>query len=341
MTADGDCIFHQISMTKYEAFNLKRDYDLDELARRHGFDVRQVEKVCRISDVLEDVSAIKFLRERLSLYGGTALTFIHSEKIYRLSVDLDFNYRHLDEKDWGETRKDIDAKLKELLYRQGYSSSDLAISASYPLARITVSYTNTLGTNDSFKLEIGYMRRIPVLKTESTEEFVHIGTHETFHVKTPAKEELFANKLCTLLYRGTPRDLFDVYRISKSKIDLEIFRKCSIIDSLMRGKPELHKLDIEKIVESINLDSNLRNVLQAEMLSKLDIDEMKEDVKEFSQKIMGYLTQNEINAIDRFYRLQQFEPNLIDNRGIFHSNIKDHPAIQRIAQKLSKEKKQD
>ena len=63
---------------------MKRDYDLDELARMHGFDVRQVEKVCRISDVLEDVSAIKFLRDRLSLYGGTALTFIYSEKIFRL-----------------------------------------------------------------------------------------------------------------------------------------------------------------------------------------------------------------------------------------------------------------
>jgi predicted nucleotidyltransferase component of viral defense system len=206
------------------------------------------------------------------------------------------------------------------------------------LARITVKYTNSFGTNDNFKLEIGYMRRIPVLKNESTEEFKHIGTQETFPIKTPIKEELFANKWCTLLYRGTPRDLFDVYQISKNKIDLETFRKCSIIDSLMRGKTKLHKINIEKTLESINLDSNLRNVLQTEQLSKLDINEMKEKVKEFSQKTMETLTQNEIKAIDRFYQLKQFEPNLIDEKGIFHPKIKDHPAIQRTPKTVHKEK---
>jgi predicted nucleotidyltransferase component of viral defense system len=182
------------------------------------------------------------------------------------------------------------------------------------------------------------MRRIPVLKNESTEEFKHIGTQETFPIKTPIKEELFANKWCTLLYRGTPRDLFDVYQISKNKIDLETFRKCSIIDSLMRGKTKLHKINIEKTLESINLDSNLRNVLQTEQLSKLDINEMKEKVKEFSQKTMETLTQNEIKAIDRFYQLKQFEPNLIDEKGIFHPKIKDHPAIQRTPKTVHKEK---
>ena len=185
------------------------------------------------------------------------------------------------------------------------------------------------------------MRRIPVLRNESTEEFKHIGTRETFQIKNPIKEELFANKWCTLLYRGTPRDLFDVYQISKNKIDLEIFRKCSIIDSLMRGKTKLHKINIEKTLESINLDSNLRNVLQTEQLSKLDINEIKEQVKEFSQKTMETLTQNEIKAIDNFYQLKNFEPTLIDEKGIFNPKIKDHPAIQRTLQKMSTKAKQD
>lgn len=183
------------------------------------------------------------------------------------------------------------------------------------------------------------MRRIPILKTESTEEFKHIGTQETYPIKTPTKEELFANKWCTLLYRGTPRDLFDVYQISTSKIDLETFRKCSIIDSLMRGKTEIHKLSIDKILEPINLNSNLRNVLQTEMLSKLDINEMKEKVKEFSKKTLETFTQNEIKAIDHFNRLKQFEPNLIDEKRIFHPNIKNHPSIQRALQKLSTTRK--
>ena len=51
---------------------MKREYDFEELAGRHGFDVREIEKVCRISDILEDISAVKFLKDHLSLYGGTA-----------------------------------------------------------------------------------------------------------------------------------------------------------------------------------------------------------------------------------------------------------------------------
>jgi len=51
---------------------LRKRYDYEELSRRFGFNVREMEKVCRIADLLEDISAIRFLSERLSLYGGTA-----------------------------------------------------------------------------------------------------------------------------------------------------------------------------------------------------------------------------------------------------------------------------
>jgi len=122
---------------------LKRAYDFEGLARRHGFNIRDVEKVCRISDVLEDVSAVRFLRDRLSLYGGTPLAFIYSKEILRLSIDLDLNYRHLGEGDWGEVRSEIDERIKDLLYRQGYERSDLTISPTYPLARIAIQYENS------------------------------------------------------------------------------------------------------------------------------------------------------------------------------------------------------
>ena len=111
---------------------MKRQYDLNELALKHGFNLREIEKVCRISDLLEDISAVKFLRDRLCLYGGTALTFIYSDRILRLSVDLDLNYRHLNTEDWGKVRDEIDRRIKDLLYRQGYERSDIAISPATP-----------------------------------------------------------------------------------------------------------------------------------------------------------------------------------------------------------------
>lgn len=86
-----------------------------------------------------------------------------------------------------------------MLYRQGYRESDIAISPTYPLARVTVQYTNSLGLRDNFDIEIGYMRRYPILKTDTLAAFKHVGTQEDFPIKTPIKEELLANKWCALL----------------------------------------------------------------------------------------------------------------------------------------------
>lgn len=312
---------------------MKRTYDLETLARTQGFNVKEIEKVCRISDFLEDLSAVKILSDHLALYGGTALTFIHSQEILRLSIDIDLNYRHLNTKDWGETRNEIDERIKEILYIQGYKKSDIAINSSYPLTRFTVKYTNIMGNQDSFKIEIGYMRRTPILKTDILADFKHIGTQETFKIKTPQKEELFANKWCALLYRKTPRDLFDAYQITKMTFNHEFFRKCAIIDSLTRKKPKLHEINPE-IISEIPIDSSLKNLLQTEKFANFDFNTITQQVKEFTKTQLNRLKPNEIKAINQFYDQKDFQPELIDNTGIFHEKIKEYPAILRALQKL-------
>lgn len=312
---------------------MKREYDFEALALQYGFNVREMEKVWRISDLLEDVSAVRFLSDHLSLYGGTALTFIYSPEILRLSTDLDFNYRHMDVTDWGQVRKEIDEKLKDLLYRQKYNKADIAINASYPLTRFTIKYMNTQGFEDNFKIEIGYMRRTPILKTDTLADFKHIGKQETFKTKTPIKEELFANKWSALLYRRTPRDLFDTYQITKMKFNREIFRKCSIIESLTHGKPKLSKIN-PKLIEDIPIDSSLRNLLQTEKLPEYDFAEITEQVTEFTKTQLTSLRISEIKAIDQFFDQKIFNPNLIDNTGLFHEKIADYPAALRTLQQI-------
>jgi predicted nucleotidyltransferase component of viral defense system len=305
---------------------MKRKYDFNALAARYGFSAREIEKVCRISDLLENISAVKFLSERLSLYGGTASTFIYSPEILRLSIDLDFNYRHTDAADWGEVRKEIDEKLKDLIYRQEYNKTDVAINASYPLTRFTIKYVNTLGLEDNFKIEIGYLRRTPILKTDAQADFKHIGTGETFGTKTPMKEELFANKWCTLLYRRTPRDLFDTYQITTMKFDYEIFRKCAIIDSLTHEKPKLTEIN-SKLIAQIPIDSSLRNLLQTEKLAEYDFAKMAQAVTEFTEAQLTNVTDHETKAIDKFYDQKVFKPKLIDNTGLLHQKIAEYPAV--------------
>jgi hypothetical protein len=173
---------------------MKRTYNIQRLAEKHGFQEDQIEKVCRISDILEDISAIPFLSQRLSLYGGTALNLIHFPQIPRLSADIDFNYRHIDEdRDWGNVRDQIDSSFKQILRSQTYREEDIKIDPSYPLSRFTVRYVNHLGDRDSFKIETGYMRRIPILREDAHMTFYHIGADIGYTVTTPMTEELYAN----------------------------------------------------------------------------------------------------------------------------------------------------
>lgn len=307
---------------------MRREYDYIDLSQRTGFNPRQMEKVCRISDLLEDLSNVPFLKNRLSLYGGTALAFIRLEEIQRLSVDLDFNYRHLDSRDWGKVRDDIDDRVKRILYAQGYTKEDLKISPSYPLGRITVQYANHEGLNDSYMIEIGYMRRIPVLQRDDLATFRHLGTGDTFQVKTPEPEELYANKWCTLLYRGSSRDLFDVYMISKKKFRKDRFRICAVVDSLMRRPPRLYEIDMEDLVNSISIDTALRNLITDSY--KYDFEKIRKDVKKFSQDVISQLTIGERKVIDRYYDARVFDPELMDPKGELNREIQSHPMIRRV-----------
>jgi predicted nucleotidyltransferase component of viral defense system len=319
---------------------VKRKYDFDALTLQYGFSAKEIEKACRISDLLEDISAVKFLSDHLSLYGGTALTFIYLPEILRLSMDLDFNYRHTDTADWGEIRKEIDERLKDLIYRQEYKQADVAINASYPLTRFTVRYANVQGSEDNFKIETGYLRRTPILKTDAPADFKHIGTRETFKTRTPMKEELFANKWCTLLYRATPRDLFDTYQITKMKFDNDIFRKCAIIESLTHEKPKLNEINPE-LIEEIPIDSSLRNLLQTEKLSQYDFAKITREVKKFTKAHLAGMKTNEIKAIDEFYDKKTFNPNMIESTGLFHERIAEYPAVLWTLQQIKERKKED
>jgi len=319
---------------------VKRKYDFDALTLQYGFSTREIEKVCQISDLLEGVSAAKFLSDRLSLYGGTALTFIYSPEILRLSIDLDFNYRHTNNAEWGEIRKEIDERLKDIIYRQEYDQTDIAINATYPLTRFTVRYVNAHGSEDNFKIEIGYLRRIPILRTDTLADFKHIGTQETFKTRTPMKEELFSNKWCTLLYRKMPRDLFDTYQITKMEFDRNIFRKCAIVESLTHEKPRMHEINSE-LVAQIPIDSSLRNLLQTEKLSQYDFAKITREVQEFTETHLARIKSNEIKAIDKFYDEKIFNPNTIDNTGLFHERIVEYPAVLWALQQIKERKEGD
>lgn len=305
-------------------------YDYRYLQSLYPYIPSQIEKVCRISDILARISQIPFLRERLSLYGGTALNFIHFNEIHRLSVDIDFNYRHQgEERDWGEIRSEIDAAFKQILSTLGYQDNDIKIDPSYPLSRFTIKFINHLDTDDTFKIETGYMRRIPVLTEDAYMNLRHIGTDALHTIKTPQTEEIYANKLVTLLARATPRDLYDVYRIAGTRADQTRLRKIAIIESLMSLQEPIIKIDVEKTLNAIPLDDRLRTVLKTQ--ENLVITEIRKKATAYTKQIINSITDEEKRCINKFYTERQFDPRPLKLENV-HSEINAHPAITRALQ---------
>jgi len=276
--------------------------------------------------MLEKMMDVPFLKDRLSLIGGTAINFIYTNPLARLSVDLDFNYHHIDEYDWGEVRTRIDHVIKQILHTQGYADTDIKIDSSYPLGRMVVYYTNSVGKMDNFQIEIGYMRRFPLLRSDTFADFNHICKNDIFKVKTPQKEELFANKWCTFLRRRTARDLYDVYTIARQDFDLDVFRKCAVVESILMGKPKLTEIDINNLILISSQSGNLTRMVN--LGNNIDVQVIKKDVLDFTEKITGQLIENEIEMIETFYTQGRFDPDLIDDDGIFNEKLKDHPIIK-------------
>jgi predicted nucleotidyltransferase component of viral defense system len=303
-----------------------------------GFDEKTIEKMYRICDILQRISYVDFTKERLSLYGGTSLHFLHFKNVPRLSMDIDFNFRDLKTSDWGKDRDKIDNIIKKILSDLTYSKNEIKIQAEYPITRFTVNYKTKNEQRDSIKIEIGYMRRIPIFKNDQKLSFPHFKTDEQIELKTPISEELYGNKFCTLLYRYkdpaviSSRDLFDVYIISRSTFDNELFEKAMILDSLMRPEPRIYNRNPEGIVKNVSIDNQLLNLVRNRKIP--------EDLKTISQRFINTLisTSKEkySKIIDKFYDRHEFDPTLFKKDDDINSNISSHPSILWNLKRLKK-----
>jgi hypothetical protein len=124
------------------------------------------------------------------------------------------------------------------------------------------------------------------------------------------------------------------------KFDHNIFRKCAIVESLTHERPRMHQINPE-LVAQIPIDSSLRNLLQTEKLSQYDFAKITREVQKFTKAHLARMKSNEIKAIDQFYDEKIFNPNMIDNTGLFHERIAEYPAILWTLQQITERKKED
>jgi hypothetical protein len=174
-------------------------------------------------------------------------------------------------------------------------------------------------------IETGYMRRIPVLGKDKEYDFYHMGTRRSFKVLAPLREELFSNKWCTMLYRGSSRDLFDVHKITKTSFDVGLFSGAAVVDSLMRGLPRLIDIDIESVIRRIRFDTYLMNIIPDE--KNIDEDIIYDKVVAFSENIIDGFQGKLLKLMERFYDDKVIDTELLNDLGLFHDSISQHPAL--------------
>jgi len=307
------------------------------------FDQKTIEKIHRISDILQRISMIQYTKKRLSLYGGTAINFLHLQDIPRLSLDIDFNYRDQQTGKWWIERDKIDETIKRVLSDLGYADEKIKIQPKHPLTRFTVHYRTKNDQKDSLKIEIGYMRRMPVFKQDKFKSFEHFRTSEDIELKTPISEELFGNKFCTLIYRHkdenviSSRDLYDVYKIANQEIDEEMFLTAIVVDSLMRPKPKLYERAVDKMIDTVSVEEELLNLL----IDKDLPEDLRERTHSFVSDYISRSKERYKELIDIFFEKLEFRPHLFDNSDKLNPSLKSHPNILWNLQQLEKEKNSD
>lgn len=296
-----------------------------------GYSQSNIEKIRRLSDILQKIGQISFLRTRLSLYGGTALNLLRLPATYRLSIDLDFNYRESPKSDWGKERDLIDSHLKNILIELGYTNDAIKIQPSYPLSRFDIHYPLNQETRSSVKIETGYLRRIPILKNDELYTHTHPITEDKTTILTPRAEELFANKFCTMLSRSkiteNARDLFDVWVISKQDFNKELFMDIIFIESILMKldfkntqKFATNKVEYERLRPLIRPDIQLKTVFH-------------EAHEYLSVTLEEALQANWQTFVHRFDQEKTIPLDILNKPGEINLQINQHPTLQRILQK--------
>jgi hypothetical protein len=190
---------------------------LRDLCSQTGFRAESLEKVIRLGEVLADVTAHPFLSQALALKGGTALNLAFGAPP-RLSVDLDLNYvASVERADMLRDRPEVERAVDRIAAGRGYRVQRSA--DAHAGRKLFLLYRNAQGVADRIEVDLNFLFRLPLgsLRTVALWQPDDLARPKARVIPT---QELVAGKLCALLDRAAPRDLFDVARLPVRLPDL-------------------------------------------------------------------------------------------------------------------------
>lgn len=299
--------------------------DIAQLAAQTHFLRDNLEKVLRLSDVLNFIAQSPKLKDCMVLKGGTAIN-LTVFVMPRLSVDIDLDFH----KDCtrGEMlayRAEINAEIMAYMASQGYQLSP-DTKNPHSLDSWVFYYLNAGGNRDNIKIEINYSMRQhvfpPRLRT------INVDYLQTAAVLTLEPVELFGSKIKALIERHTCRDLYDVYNLLHSDLfhsfDLALLRKIVVFYLAVGGSLPLRKQYDLAPIRQIKF-AQIRATLLP-MLKKgdtFDFEVAKTEVLQFLENLLN-LTDSETAFIDAFIA-KEYRPELLFDDAEIIKNVRNHP----------------
>ena len=287
--------------------NYSRKY-IEALNKDNNFIQNNLEKVVRLFDILKFISTeLDPYGDKLVLKGGTAINLMYTN-LARLSVDIDLDYiGSLDKEKASQDRDIIMDALDNYMISEDYEISSKS-RGSIILASRTYTFTNASHNKDNIKVEINFIDRIHICP--SVRKQTNYFKKEVM-VQTLQLEELFGMKICALIDRSKPRDLFDVNKLKKNMafINKDKLRKIAVFYMSLDGIFDVneHTFDLIMAIGQEDIKKELLPVLAKN--TKFDLAGTKEEVIKFLKDLL-VLTDNEKKYLVEFSK-GNFDPYLL------------------------------
>ena len=299
--------------------------ELAEKANELNFVRDTLEKVLRLSEILNYLNTNPLTKEYLVLKGGTAIN-LTVFNLPRLSVDIDLDFaQNLSRDDMMSTRERIREDIKIYMSTQGYAISPRS-KAYHSLDSFVFTYMNLGGMNDNIKIEINYSLRSHIFEHALRKMSVP-GVNANVLIKTLPPMELYAAKINALIGRAAARDLYDIHNMIKfglfDESELPLLRKCVVFYTAISQDNIPDEYDFKRFnaITSRKIKTDLLPVIQKGEFFELE--NAKNSVAEFLKELLSLET-DERKFLDEF-KAKRYRPELLfDDTGIL-DRIREHP----------------
>lgn len=299
--------------------------ELAEKANELNFVRDTLEKVLRLSEILNYLNTNPLTKEYLVLKGGTAIN-LTVFNLPRLSVDIDLDFaQNLSRDDMMNTRDRIREDVKIYMSTQGYAISPRS-KAYHSLDSFVFTYTNLGGMNDNIKIEINYSLRAHIFEPSLRKMSVP-GVNADVLIKTLPPMELYAAKINALIGRAAARDLYDIHNMIKfglfDESEFPLLRKCVVFYTAISQDEIPDEYDFKRFnaITNRKIKTDLLPVIQKGEFFELE--NAKTSVAEFLTELL-VLEDNERKFLDEF-KAKRYRPELLFDDAVILDRIKEHP----------------